>query len=78
MWFPKIPQYTTLFTVYGRNVNKISGQNGLLSGIVLTDLSKAFDSIARDLLIAKLNAYSQINREILLLAISVTENSVPK
>ena len=26
MWFPKIPQYTTLFTVYDRNVKKISGQ----------------------------------------------------
>ena len=54
---------------------KKSLDNGLLSGIVLTDLSKAFDSIAHNLLIAKLNAFGLSNHS---LNISVTENSVPK
>ena len=31
--------------------------NGLTTGIFLTDLTKAFDCISHDLLIAKLNAY---------------------
>ena len=43
---------------------KKSLDNGLLSGIVLTDLLKAFDSIAHDLLIAKLNAYGFSNQSL--------------
>ena len=38
--------------------------NGLYSGIVLTDLSKAFDSISNDLLIAKLYAYGLSNQSL--------------
>ena len=53
-----------MFTVYGRNVKKKSLDNGLLSGIAFTDLSKAFDSIARDLLIAQLNAYGFSNQSL--------------
>ena len=40
----------------GRKVEKRIDQKGL-AGCLLTDLSKAFDSIPYDLLIAKLRAY---------------------
>ena len=35
--------------------------NGLYAGILLTDLSKTFDCLPHDLLIAKLNAYGFSN-----------------
>ena len=38
------------------NLRKFSDK-GLKTGILMTDLSKAFDSISRELLVAKLNAY---------------------
>ena len=54
-------QHCLLFMV---EMLKISLDNGLLGGIVLTDLSKAFDSIAHDLLIANLNAYGFSNQSL--------------
>ena len=47
-------QHCLLFML--ENLKK-SLDKGLKTGILLTDLSKAFDSISNDLLIAKLNAY---------------------
>ena len=36
-------------------------ENGLYTGILFTDMSKAFDCLSHDLLIAKLNAYGFSN-----------------
>ena len=36
-------------------------ENGLYTGILFTDMSKAFDCLSHDLLISKLNAYGFSN-----------------
>ena len=56
--------YTVLNIVYSLEILKKALDNGLYSGIVLTDLSKAFDSISHDLLIAKLYAYGLSNQSL--------------
>ena len=56
-----ITQHCLLFMV---EMLKKSLDNWLLSGIVLTDLSNAFHSIAHHLLIAKLNAYGFSNQSL--------------
>ena len=56
MRIQKRSQYSTLFIILLENLKK-SLDNGFKTGILLTNLSKAFDSISHDLLLAKLNAY---------------------
>ena len=48
-------QHPTLPAFYAGKIKALD--NDLCTGILLTDLSKAFDCISQELLIAKLNAY---------------------
>ena len=57
-------QHCLLFML--ENLKK-SLDNGFKTGILLTDLSKAFDSVSHDLLLAKLNAYGFCNKSLKLI-----------
>ena len=56
MWFSSRIQHTALPSNHDRKMASVFRQ-GEISGALLTDLSKAFDCLLHDLLIAKLAAY---------------------
>ena len=56
IWFKKRSQYGTVSSNYVRSMEKALDKKGN-AGAILTDLSKAFDSLSHDLLIAKQSAY---------------------
>ena len=57
MWLSKRFKYSVLLISYDRKNKKILDNNENC-GLLLTDLSKAFDCVKHDLLIAKLHAYN--------------------
>ena len=56
MWIQRTFWCTTLPSFDDRQLEKISDNNKIF-GLILTDLSKAFDCIRHDLLVAKLHAH---------------------
>ena len=56
MWIQEGPQHSALLTFYAGKTKKALDK-GLTTSIFLTGLTKAFDCISHDLLIAMLNAY---------------------
>ena len=56
MWFSSRIQHTALPSSHDRKMVPVFREGGI-SGALLTDLSKAFDCLLHDLLIAKLTAY---------------------
>ena len=73
MWFSKGLQRTTLPFSYDREMEKVV-DNGVAFGALLTDLSKAFDCIPHDLIIAKLEEYGFQIDALRLMTICQTEN----
>ena len=56
MWILKRSQCSTLFTCHASEMESLL-DNGGYSGVLLMDLSKAFDCLVHDLLTAELTAY---------------------
>ena len=63
MWIQKWLQYAVCFVVSYRTLEKILDEKGF-GGAVLMNLSKAFDTLNHELLIAKLSAYGCNNESL--------------
>ena len=72
MWCPKRVQHPRLSVSHGRKLQKSINQ-GNEYGALLPDLSKAFDCLPHDLIVAKLHAYGSLTESLKLVKSYLTE-----